>query len=301
MKKIYIAGCGGMLGDAFFKVFNNHFQLKCTDINVNEEWLSYLDFRNQKKYLDDVIKFSPDLLIHLGAHTSLEYCEINQDDAYLTNTLSVDNAILIANELKIPLVYISTAGIFDGQKKVYDDWDMPNPLGVYARTKYLGECEVKSRVENHLILRAGWMMGGGKKKDKKFIYKLIKQIENGNKELFIVDDKFGTPTYTFDFAKNAMLLINEKQWGTYNMVCQGQTSRHEVCIELLEVLNLNSSININVVESDYFKKEYFAPRPDSEILINKKLDLKNLNIMSPWKNALKMYLHESFSHLINRN
>lgn len=300
MKKIYIAGCGGMLGEAFYHTFKEDFQLKCSDKDVNEEWLSYLDFRDHKSYEKDVINYSPDILIHLGAHTSLEYCEVNEDDAYVTNTIAVENAILIANQLKIPLVYISTAGIFDGHKKVYDDWDAPNPLGVYARTKYLGERDVISRVENHLVLRAGWMMGGGAKKDKKFIYKIIKQIEEGNKEIFVVDDKFGTPTYTFDFAKNTKLLINERQWGIYNMVCQGQTSRLEVCTELLKLLNLESSVKINVVQSDYFSSEYFAPRPGSEILINKKLDLKNMNLMSSWKDALNEYLHRSFPLLINR-
>lgn len=300
MKKIYIAGCGGMLGDAFFQVFKDEFELRCTDIDLNEKWLAFLDFRDYKKYLDDVKTFSPDVLIHLGAHTSLEYCEINQQDAYLTNTIAVENAILIANQLNIPLVYISTAGIFDGQKKIYDDWDVPNPLGVYARTKYLGEREVVSRVENHLVLRAGWMMGGGGKKDKKFIYKIIKQIEAGKSDLYVVDDKFGTPTYTFDFAKNAKLLIKEKQWGIYNMVCQGQTNRLEVCTELLKLLNLESRISINIVQSDHFSSEYFAPRPGSEILINKKLDLKSLNIMSPWRDALNEYLHRSFPLLMNK-
>jgi dTDP-4-dehydrorhamnose reductase len=84
------------------------------------------------------------------------------------------------------------------------------------------------------------------------------------------------------------------------MVCQGQTSRLAVCTELLKLLNLESTIKINVVQSDYFNGEYFAPRPGSEILINKKLDLKNMNRMSPWKDALNEYLHRSFPLLINR-
>ena len=81
-KKIYIAGCGGMLGSAFYNVFNKDYNLKCTDINVNENWLSFLDFRNLKDYSDDVQSFKPDYLLHLGAITDLEYCELNKEETY---------------------------------------------------------------------------------------------------------------------------------------------------------------------------------------------------------------------------
>ena len=280
MKKIYIAGCGGMLGEAFYSQFNNDYEIKCTDKDVNEDWLTYLDFRDYEAYKKDVIDFKPDYLFHLGAYTDLEYCEINSDDTYKTNTLSVENAVYIANKLNIPLLYISTAGIFDGKKELYDDWDMPNPLGVYARSKYMAERYVCENAERFLVCRAGWMMGSGPNKDKKFIQKLMKQIKDGSKELFIVDDKDGTPTYTQDFAKNVKLLVEKEYWGLYNLVCGGQTSRLEVTKELLALLNLENEIKVNSVKSDYFKDIYFAERPPNERLINKKLDLRNINIIN---------------------
>ena len=166
MKKIYIAGCGGMLGEAFYTQFKNDYEIKCTDIDVNEKWLTKLDFRNYEDYKADVLEFKPDFLFHLGAFTDLEYCETHVEDTYKTNTLSVENACYIANELNVPLLYISTAGIFDGKKELYDDWDLPNPLGHYARSKYAGELFVKENVRKHLICRAGWMMGGGPKRIK---------------------------------------------------------------------------------------------------------------------------------------
>ena len=290
MKRIYIAGCGGMLGEAFYKQFKDDYELKCTDIDVNENWLSYLDFREFDKYKEDVINFKPNFLFHLGAYTNLEFCEKNPDDTYITNTLSVENATYIANSLKIPILYISTAGIFDGKKHVYDDWDIPNPLGIYARSKYLGEKYVVENAKRYLVCRAGWMMGAGPKKDKKFIQKLMKQIKEDRKELFIVNDKDGTPTYTHDFAKNVKLLLEREYWGLYNIVCGGQTSRLEVAEELLQILNLKEKIRINIVTSNYFSKEYFAPRPPCERLINKKLELRNLNTMREWKIALKEYI-----------
>ncbi len=290
MKKIYIAGSGGMLGEAFYSQFKNDYTLKCTDKDVNEEWLSFLDFRDLDEYKKDVEAFKPDYLFHLGAYTDLEYCENNEEDTYLTNTISVENAVYIANALDIPLLYISTAGIFDGNKDLYDDWDQPNPLGVYARSKFMGERYVVENANRFLVCRAGWMMGAGPKKDKKFIQKLMKQIKEGKKELFIVDDKDGTPTFTHDFAKNVKALIEKEYWGLYNMVCGGQTSRLEVAHELLSLLGLSDEIKINVVNSDYFKEIYFAERPPCERLDNRKLKLRNINLMQDWKVALKEYI-----------
>jgi len=290
MKKIYIAGCGGMLGEAFYKVFNHEYKLKCTDKDVNEDWLSFMDFRYLDEYKKDVIDFRPDYLFHLGAYTDLEFCEENVDDTYATNTIAVENACDICNELNIPLLYISTAGIFDGNKEFYDDWDMPHPLGHYARSKYAGELFVKHYVKKHFICRAGWMMGGGPKKDKKFIQKIMRQLKDGKKELYIVDDKDGTPTYTHDFAKNVKALIEKEYWGIYNMACGGQTSRLEVAEELLKILDLQDSIKITPVRSDYFKEIYFAERPASERLVNRKLTIRNLNLMQDWKTALREYL-----------
>lgn len=297
-KKIYIAGCGGMLGEAFYKQFNLEYNLKCTDIDVNEEWLSYLDFRDFGSYKKDVVGFNPDYLFHLGAYTDLEYCETHQDETYMTNTLAVENAVYIANQLNIPILYISTAGIFDGTQNLYDDWDGPSPLGCYARSKCLGELFVKENALRYIICRPGWMMGGGSQKDKKFIQKIIKQIKEGEKELHIVNDKLGTPTYTQDFAKNVKALIEKEYLGLYNMVCEGETSRMEVAKELLNILNISEEIKIKEVSSEYFKKEYFVKRPASERLLNRKLNLRKLNFMRNWKVALKEYLCTYYNEYI---
>lgn len=294
MQKIYMAGAGGMLGEAFYEVFKVDYEIRCTDIDLNETWLHHTDFRDFEAYRNDVIKFEPDVLFHLGAHTDLEYCEQNPDDAYHTNTLSVEYACAIANELNIPVLYISTAGIFDGKQQTYDDWNTPNPLGVYARSKFLGEKIVREQCQNYLICRAGWMMGGGPEKDKKFINKLMKQIQSGKTKLQIVNDKMGTPTYTHDFANNVKLLLEKKAWGLYNMVCDGQTSRMEVAQEILKLLNIQDKVSIEEVSSDFFAQTYFAPRPLSEQLINYKLNLKGLNIMRDWKVCLKEYLNNYF-------
>ena len=299
--KIYIAGSGGMLGEAFYKTFSSSAELKCTDIDINENWIQYLDFRIFDKYFNDVKNFKPNFLFHLGAHTDLEYCEKNINDAFNTNTISVENAVHISNNLDIPMVYISTAGIFDGKKDLYDDWDTPNPICVYAKSKYEGELFVRNNAKKYFIFRAGWMMGGGIRKDKKFIGKILRQLISGSKLLNVVNDKFGTPTYTFDFANNVKKVISTNYYGVYNLVCEGLTNRYEVSKELIKYLNLENKIIINKVSSDFFSKEYFAPRPASERLINSKLNIRSLNIMRDWKTCLKEYVNNEFLNVINFN
>jgi len=298
-KRIYMAGCGGMLGEAFYLNYKDDYDIECSDIDQNEDWLNYLDFRDFDAYEKAVIDFKPDYLFHLGAFTNLEYCEKNAEDTYLTNTLAVENAVIIANKLDIPILYISTAGIFDGKQNSYDEWDLPNPLGVYARSKYMGERYVVENAGKYLVCRAGWMMGGGPKKDKKFISKMMNQIKEGKKELHIVDDKDGTPTYTHDFALTVKSLLAKEFWGLYNMVSDGETSRYEVAAELLKILKLDDEINLIQVNSEYFKDEFFAERPASERLINRKLNLRNMNAMRPWQISLEEYINKYYMDFLD--
>lgn len=297
MKKIYLAGSGGMLGEAFQEKFADC-ELRCTDIDVNDAWLSYLDFRDLDAYRRDVRSFAPEALFHVGAHTDLEFCELNVEDAYATNAMAVENAVYIANELDIPLLYISTAGIFDGSKESYDDWDLPNPLGHYARSKYAGERFVVAHARRYLVCRAGWMMGGGPARDKKFVQKIMAQLKAGATELKIVNNKLGTPTYTHDFASNVRVLLEKEFWGLYNMVCDGLTSRLDVAREIVRLVGVADRVEINEVDPSFFAKEYFAPRPDSERLVNRRLDMRGLNIMRDWRIALEEYLGRQYQHYL---
>jgi len=286
--RIYIAGCGGMLGSAFYEGFKNE-NLKCTDKDVNAEWLEFLDFRDSEAYIKDVLRFKPDFLFHLGAMTDLEECENNQFAAYQTNAVAVETAVYIANKLNIPLLYIGTGGVFDGEKEVYDDYDLPNPLGAYARSKYAGERYVIEHCKKYFVCRAGWMFGGDEK-DKKFIRKILNQIKDGAEILNIVNDREGTMTYTVDFANNVKELIKTDFYGLYNMVCLGSTNRIEITNYIIKTLKLK--IDINYVDSEFFNKigMYTAPRPEAECLLNRKLELRNLNYMRDWKTCLKEYL-----------
>ncbi len=287
--KVMITGCGGMLGQAVYEKFDRECTVLATDIDLNEPWLTHCDVRNLGSVLKAAMGFKPDLLINLAALTDLEYCENNPEDSWLTNGLGQENICLVAKKFNIPVVYISTAGIFDGGKEYYHDFDAPNPLSIYGKSKYYGETITQSLADKYFIFRAGWMMGGGMKKDKKFINKIFKQIKSGAKELFVVDDKLGTPTYTVDFANSMFKVLSTDYFGLYNMVCEGSGSRYDVALEFLKCLKLKDKIKINIVKSDYFKKEYFAPRPLSEKLINLKLRKRDILYMRDWRECLAEY------------
>jgi len=289
-KTILITGCGGMLGSAVYKVFSSEYSdVIATDIDINEDWLQYLDVRDINICKAFFKKFNPSIVIHLAALTDLEYCEMNQEETWETNALGVENIALMAKKYNATMIYIGTAGIFDGKKEEFTDFDTPNPLSYYGKAKYAGECFVQQFLTKYFIFRAGWMMGGGLKKDKKFIKKIYNQIKKGKEELFVVDDKLGTPTYTVDFAKSMLKVIKTEYYGLYNQVCEGSCSRLDVAKEFVKLLGLSDQIKVTKVSSEYFKKDYFAPRPYSEKLINLKLMSRKINYMRNWKTCLKEY------------
>ena len=279
-----------MLGRAAYEVLSRHYNVTATDINLNEDWLTRLDVRDmddwEMVFNDWDVVFHK--IFHLAALTDLEYCEENPQDAWITNAMGTENATIMAKRYGCELIYISTAGIFWGDG-VFDDFSIPTPMSVYAKSKYYGE-EITKTVPVHYVFRAGWMMGGGDK-DKKFVAKILEQIEDGADTLLVVDDKFGTPTYTHDFMENMVPVIDDGYIGVYNQVCRGSCSRYDVAVAIVEILG--SDIEVIPVKSDYFK-EYSAPRPHSEILINLKLNTYGLNGMRHWRICLEEYLLSCF-------
>ena len=294
-EKVLITGCGGMLGKSVYESAIAKYgeeNVVATDIDLNESWLSLLDVRDIKACEQIFEQVNPSIVFHLAALTDLEYCEKETQDAWATNALGAENIALLCLRNKALLVYISTAGIFGGEKDEFSDFDTPNPLSYYAKAKYHGEKFIERYLPNHYIFRAGWMMGGGLIKDKKFINKIYKQIKGGSTEIFVVDDKLGTPTYTVDFANSMMKVIDSGYYGLYNQVCEGSCSRFDVAEAFVKFIDLTDTVKVTRVSSDYFKTEYSAPRPASEKLVNVKLSMRGINYMRSWEECLKEYSEE---------
>ncbi|MDH4099012.1 MAG: NAD(P)-dependent oxidoreductase [Nitrospirota bacterium] len=294
-EKVLITGCGGMLGSAVYPYFTKLYDdVLATDKDVNEKWLFKLDVRDHA-HLDSIFKeFRPDLVLHLAAETDLEYCETHPEIAEATNSVATRKIAKLSEEYGTTLVYISTAGVFDGTKSdFYVETDKPNPIMVYGQTKYDGELHVLNNCSKAFVVRAGWMMGGGEAKEKKFIYKMLKQIGENKKELFAVNDLWGTPTCAYNFAQNLHALVETKQYGTYHMVCAGGGTRYDVAREILSICEIDD-VELTPVSSDFFKEEYFVVRPPSERLANAGLDRIGCNLMRPWQDALRDYIETHF-------
>lgn len=281
-----------MLGDAVWRHFSRTDEVVATDIVSGEAWLGYCDVRNFHSLRTQIEEWRPDIIMNLAAMTDLEECEQCPGRAYDTNTGGSANLAALADEFGATYVYVSTAGIFDGEQESYADGDVPRPLSTYGRAKYYGE-RIAQALPRHFVVRPGWMMGGGPRKDKKFINKVFKQLQAGATEINAVADKGGTPTYTHDLARNIDVLLRSGKHGTYNCTCLGSTTRHEVAAEFVRLLGLSDRVRVNPVTSDFFVKEgYTAARPASEHIRSERLDAEGLNVMRPWKECLEEYSKE---------
>ena len=291
--KILVTGCGGMLGSAMYPALCSFgHEVFATDRDVNERWLAKLDVRDYAALQREVDSFCPDFVYHLAAETDLEWCEQHPKAAADTNERATAWLAGFCADRNIPLVYISTAGVFDGAKEgPYDERDPPAPINVYGSTKFAGEEAVRRIHPRHYVVRAGWMVGGGPK-DHKFVAKIVSQLSEGRDKIYAVDDKLGTPTYTRDFAANLELLVRRGDYGTYHMVCEGGGSRYDVAREIVDVLG-QSRVAVIPVKSDFFAEEYFAPRPRSEMMVNRALREAGLNRMRSWQEALVDYLRSN--------
>jgi dTDP-4-dehydrorhamnose reductase len=282
---ILATGAKGMVGSAVQQIFKDD-KLIITD---KEE----LDVR----YVSEVKKYGKgdiDLVIHLAAETDLEYCQSKPEQAYWTNHTGTRNIKELAYAESIPIVYMSTAGVFDGYKKRYSEFDKPNPLNHYGESKWAGEHALWPYYPVW-IFRAGWMMGGGVDIDKKFINKVFKQIKAGAKVIYGLDDVYGSPTYTIDLVRTIKAAITKQiPYGVYHTGGEGECTRYDVAVELVKLLKLKKKVKVETVQGDYFKETFPCPRSKCEILNNKKIKDTGCSFMRPWQEALAEYVKKEF-------
>ncbi|MEK6715224.1 MAG: dTDP-4-dehydrorhamnose reductase [Candidatus Omnitrophota bacterium] len=285
--KCIVTGANGMLGNALCPLLSEKgYEVFATDINIsniNIELLDVRDFENVKKYISRV---NPDIIFHLAAETDVDKCEIEVKHAYKTNVLGTENIVFNCMSYDIPLVYISTCSVFDGKKREpYNEFDIPNPISVYSKTKHKGEQIVSQLLNRFFIFRAGWMIGGGIK-DKKFVAKIIELLKD-KKELSVVNDKFGSPTFTNDFSRKIAQVIDTERYGLYHVTNKGVASRFDIACKIVEILNKNE-VAVKPISSAAFPLP--APRPDSEASNNFKLQLLEMDDLPHWEKALRDYI-----------
>jgi dTDP-4-dehydrorhamnose reductase len=294
-RRVLVTGAAGMLGSAILPALEESgCQVIRTDIQHG--W-HRLDVRDQAQVAHVVDVFNPALIIHLAAETSLETCERDPAHAWSTNALGTEHVARAAARSKIPLIYVSTAGVFDGDSyQPYVETDTPNPINEYGRSKLHGEQRVQVLCGEHAyVVRAGWMMGGGPPLDHKFVGTVVAQLRAGADTIHAVGDRYGSPTYAPDFARCLLRLAQTGRYGLYHLVSGGGPRRVDVAAHILNVLDLADQVELVTVDSDFFHDRFPTARPRSEVLRNAALEDLGLNAMRPWDLALIDYLTLDFA------
>ncbi len=287
--KAIVTGANGMLGDSLCPLLESKgYHVVATDIVTNAR-ISKLDIRNLDAAMAIVKKEKPGIIFHLAAETDVDKCETNEKHAYEINVKGTENIALCCKELDIPMVYVSTGSVFNGEKEGgYIEKDVAGPpVNIYGKSKLEGEKIVKALLSKYYIIRAGWMIGGYNK-DKKFVWKIVELLKT-KKEISAVIDKFGTLTFTKDFSKGMYDIVTKGEYGLYHCVNNGICTRFDIAKKIIEYLGKKDVI-LKPVDSKAFPMP--APRPKSEALINDRLSSMGMNNMRTWQEALREYIEE---------
>lgn len=234
--KVLIAGASGLVGGncmQYFKsqgwdVVGTYFSYPAT----NTVFYDTLNPTNPENF--DVQAYSPDVILHCGALTHVDYCEQNELESYEKTVVSTQNLIKLSNELNCIFIFISTDYIFDGKVGPYDETHLPNPLSIYGRHKLEAEELVKSSCERNVILRITNVYGD-EERGKNFVSRIIDQAKNGQHlTLKLPVDQYATPINAADIAKALYLLLKDGHTGVFNIASTDYMNRVQLAQTILK-------------------------------------------------------------------
>ncbi|MBU4310775.1 dTDP-4-dehydrorhamnose reductase [bacterium] len=247
--RILITGACGMLGRDLVEALSKEHEVVGVDVKDPGSWIldlgsvefSKLDITNEEEVMKAICDVKPEVVIHTAAYTDVDDCEKNEDLAYRINGTGAQNVALACKKCKAIMTYISTDFIFDGEKKEpYLENDKPNPLSVYGKSKLEGEKHISLLLDRYFIIRTSWLFG---KHGKNFVNTILK-LAKEKKELKVVNDQVGSPTYTKDLAHAIKHLLNliqdlgsriQNLFGIYHISNNGSCSWYEFAQEILQV------------------------------------------------------------------
>ena len=281
-RKILVTGSSGMLGSALSAGLSKNYGIVRFDIRTSREH----DITDHEKTFEALASAKPELIIHAAAWTDVDGCEREPDKALRINAGGTSNVAAAASKLSIPLIYISTDFIFDGAKKTpYTEDDPPSPLSVYAKSKLEGEKAV-SALDKYMILRTSWLFGVN---GRNFVDIVLNKAKE-EKEMQVVNDQIGSPTYAKDLtvAIEKLLSIKASQ-GVFHVSNKGAVSWFDYAREILRVADV---ANVSVVPIKASRLGRPAARPAFSALDNSKFEKKTGFKMRPWEEALEEYISE---------
>ncbi len=242
-----------------------------------------LDITNIKKVRRKMYELKPDVVINCAAATNVEGCERNKDLAFKVNSLGPRNLAIVCQELNAAMVQISTDYVFSStSNKPLAEFDVPDPISVYGKTKLLGEKYVQEFCSKYFIVRTAWLYGHV---GKNFVYTMMK-LGKENSEINIVNDQFGNPTNANDLAYHILKLIEFEEYGIYHCSGKGECSWYDFASE---IINLSGEkCKVNPCTSDEYKSS--VKRPKYSALDNMMLRNTIGDEMRDWKDAIKSFI-----------
>lgn len=278
--KILICGSYGQVGYDCKQVLCSAHEVLSTDI---EE----LDITDPSATNEMVVSFRPDIILNCAAFTMVDDCEAKRDLAWKVNVDGPKNLAIAARKTGAQLIHISTDYVFDGKKKFpesYRESDKPNPLSTYGVTKLAGEEAIRKAADRYIILRTSWLYGINGQNFLKTMLRLA--LKDPQREIKVVNDQFGSPTYSSRLALQIARLIEVSGEGLYHITSEGYCTWYQLAAQFLELMEVRHTLTPCTTE------EYPTPakRPTNSILENRRLKEAGNSVMVNWKDDLEQFV-----------
>lgn len=274
--KVIVTGGSGQLGQAFAALTDS----SASQLIILESHV--LDVTNPTQVHSIFQQARPDVVIHTAAYTAVDAAEAAPEEAFRVNVIGTRNIAAACLNYGSKLVYLSTDYVFDGQQSwPYTEFDRPNPLNVYGRSKLEGELIAARICPRLFVVRTSWLYGDGHN----FVRTMLK-LAREREYLTVVNDQTGTPTYAADLAQGIMALIKTDGFGTYHMSNSGYCTWCDFAKEILRLAGMTTVVQ--PVTTDAFAAT--ALRPHYSVLRNYMLELSGGDYFRCWQEALADYI-----------
>jgi len=273
--RLFITGARGQLGRALQTQFAQDALLPVD--------LPECDITDRACVMQTVGEFKPDVVIHAAAMTDVDGCARDPDAAYRANALGTQNVALACQAAGCAMLYISTNEVFDGRKtEPYLEFDAPNPINTYGRSKLAGETFVRDLLTRFYIVRLAWLYGKG---GNHFVRKMI-HLADERGSLRVVTDEVSSPTYAQDVAHAIYQLVQTGAYGVYHLVNDGIASRYDFVREILR-LSGRGHISVEPIKLSDFRR---ASTPPPYTPLRNFCGAAQGIVLRSWQDALAEYL-----------
>ena len=276
-QKVLITGANGQLGKELVELFTEK------GFEVYGFGRDKMDITNQAQVQEVISTLKPNIVLHSAAHTQVDLAESEPEQAFSINAYGTRNVAVAAEAVGAKLVYVSTDYVFDGTTdKPYNEFSPTSPLGVYGKSKLAGEQFVRDLHSKFFIVRTSWVYG---KYGANFVKTMLKLGEE-RKELSVVADQIGCPTYTLDLANAILELVDSEKYGIYHISNSGSCSWYELAKEIFKEAKMEIKV-IPCTTADFPRP---AARPAYSVLEHMSIELNQFSSIRSWRKGLSAFI-----------